>query len=181
MKRKHKNYSKPRIMYDKDRITEEEKMRKELGLKNKREIWKADAKVREMREKAKRLISSGHEQQETLFNQIKKMGINVNSISDVLSLDKKDYLKRRLQTVLVEKHIANTVKAARQLITHRKVLVDGRVVNVPSYIVPIDLENKINLKTGKTKTKKKEIVAEKSEEIEADEESEELNSEEENE
>ena len=65
------------------------------------------------------------------------------------SLDKKDYLNRRLQTIIVKKKLATTTKSARQLITHRKVLVAGSVVDSPSYIVPIDVEDKISLKTKK--------------------------------
>ncbi len=146
MKRKHKKYSKPKKSFDKPRIEEEVQIKEEFGLKKKREIWKAEAKVKKMREKAKNLISAGPEQQEKLFENLRKSGFNVKSIADILSLDKKDYLKRRLQTVLVEKHMATTPKAARQLIVHKKVLVDGNIVSVPSYIVPVDLEKKISLK-----------------------------------
>ena len=40
---------------------------------------------------------------------------------DVLAaLDKKDYLNRRLQTILVQKRLATTAKSARQLITLKK-------------------------------------------------------------
>jgi len=146
MKRKHKIYSRPKRPFDKARIEEEGVIVKEFGLKNKREIWKAEAKIKLMREKAKKLISAKLEEQKILFEKLKKIGLNVNSIADVLSLEKKDYLKRRLQTVVFAKKLALSAKAARQLITHQKVLVDGKVVNVPSYVVPVELENKITLK-----------------------------------
>jgi small subunit ribosomal protein S4 len=155
MKRKHKNYSRPKRPFEKIRIEEEGKIKEEFGLKNKREIWKADAKVGLMREKAKNLISSNPEEQKALFQRLKKIGLNVNSIADVLSLDKKDFLQRRLQTILVNKKLATTVKQARQFIVHKKVLVGGEIVNIPSYIVPIELENKITLRSMKLKPKKK--------------------------
>jgi small subunit ribosomal protein S4 len=132
---------------------------KEFGLKNKKEIWKAEAKIKIMREKAKNLISSTPENQKKLFEQLQKIGLNVKSIADVLSLSKSDYLNRRLQTIVFHKKLAPTIKTARQLITHKKVLVDGETVNIPSYIVPIALENKISLKRPKPKIKKK-IVSE---------------------
>ncbi len=160
MKRKHKKYSKPKKSFDKPRIEEEVRIKEEFGLKKKREIWKAEAKVKKMRERAKNLISVEPEKQERLFESLKKMGLNVNSISDVLSLDKKDYLKRRLQTVLVNKNMANTPKAARQLITHKKVLVDGKVVSIPSYIVPVELENKIALKIKARPIQEKKLITE---------------------
>jgi len=163
MKRKHKTYSRPKRPFDKTRIQEEAGIKKEFGLKNKREIWKADAKIKSIREKAKKLISADENDKIAFYNRLRKIGFKVNSISDVLSLDKKDYLKRRLQTILVNKGIARTPKSSRQLITHKKVLIAGNSINSPSYIVPIDLENKISIKPSK---EKKKIVKENIAEIE---------------
>ncbi len=153
MKRKHKTYSRPKRPFDKARIQEEGEIKKEFGLKNKREIWKADARIKSIREKAKKLISADESEKRAFFERLKKMGFKVDSISDVLSLDKRDYLKRRLQTVLVNKRMAHTLKGARQLITHKKVLVGENNINSPSYIVQIDLENKITIKPSKEKKK----------------------------
>lgn len=173
MKRKHKTYSKPKRPFDKTRIEEEEQIKKDFGLKNKREIWKADARVKSMREKAKKLISSDQKDQQALFDRLKKIGLEVNSIADVLSLDKTDYLKRRLQSILVTKKLATTTKSARQLITHRKVLVGGKAVDSPSYVVPIALEDKITLKAKKKKVgkpKEEKPVEQKEEPVEVKEE-----------
>ena len=163
MKRKHKTYSRPKRPFDKPRIEEEAGIMEEFGLKNKREIWKAEARIKSIREKAKKLISSKPEEQQALFNKLNKMGLKVNSISSVLSLDKQDYLRRRLQTIVVAKKIATTPKQARQLIVHKKILVDGKAVNSPSFVVPVEFEGKITLK-DKKKVKKKELVEEKGEE-----------------
>ncbi len=151
MKRKHKKYSRPKRPFDKQRISEEAEIKKEFGLKNKKEIWKTEAKINSIRERAKSLVNASPEEQEKLFSRLKKIGINADSIADVLSLDAKDYLKRRLQSVLLEKKLATTSKMARQLITHKKVLVDKKIVNKPSYIVPVELENKISVKSKKKK------------------------------
>lgn len=156
MKRKHKQYSKPKRPFEKERITEEDQIKKEFGLKNKKEIWKSESQIKKIREKAKKLISASPEEQKSLFDRLKKIGINVNSIADILSLDKKDYLKRRLQTLVVEKNIATTAKGARQLITHKKIMVNGRVVDSPSYIVPTEFEDKITLKQKEKKPKAEE-------------------------
>jgi len=146
MKRKHKSYARPKRPFDKARIDEEVVIKKEFGLKNKKEIWKADAKIKNMRTKAKKLITASTEEQEALFARLQKIGIQVTSIADILGLDKTDYLNRRLQTVVAVKGIAPTVKTARQMIAHKRILVDGRVVSTPSYIVPVELEDKITLK-----------------------------------
>jgi len=167
MKRKHKAYSKPKRPFDKTRIEEEAEIKKEFGLKNKREIWKAEARIKSIRERAKKLISSGEKEQKDLFERLKKIGLDVNSIADVLSLEKEDYLKRRLQTVVVNKKFATTTKSARQFITHKRILVDGKIVDSPSYIVPVGLEGKLSLKTRKKTVKEKKIKKEeiKQEEI----------------
>jgi len=146
MKRKHNTYSRPKRPFDKVRIDEEAIIKKEFGLKNKKEIWKADARIKIIREKAKKLISSDAKDQQALFGRLKKVGLEVNSIADALGLSKTDYLKRRLQTIVLKKKIATTAKGARQLITHKKILVNGQVNNKPSYIVPLELENKIKIK-----------------------------------
>ena len=156
MKRKHKTYSRPKRPFDKSRIEEEGKIKKEFGLKNKKEIWKADAKVKSIREKAKKLIKASPEEQKALFERLQKIGLKVDSIADVLALDIEDYLGRRLQTIVAKKELAHTTKSARQKITHKKVLVDGKVINKPSYIVPVELEGKITIKKSKKKLKKKE-------------------------
>src|SRR6056297_1290424 len=118
MKRKHKIYEKPKRPFDKSRIDEEAQIKKEFGLKNKKEIWKAESEINAIREKAKKLIPVSEEEQREFFQRLKKIGLNVESIHDVLSLDKKDYLNRRLQTIVHKKGIANSAKHARQLITH---------------------------------------------------------------
>lgn len=165
MKRKHKTYSRPKRPFDKLRIEEEAEIKKQFGLKNKKEIWKAESNIKVIRGKAKALISAGTDEQHALFNKLKKIGLKVNSISDVLSLNKEDYLKRRLQTIVVAKKIASTPKSARQFITHKKILVNGHVVDSPSYIVPVELENEISLrkkdKVKKEKSENKEIETEK--------------------
>ena len=172
MKRKHKTYSRPKRPFDKSRIDEEAQIKKEFGLKNKREIWKAEAKIKAIREKAKKLISANEKEQQALFDRLAKIGLKVMSIADILSLKKEDYLKRRLQTIIVSKKLTTTSKSARQLITHKKILVDGKVVNIPSYIVPVEKENKIFLKKSVNKkdvNKTKEKIKEENKELKLEE------------
>jgi len=72
MKRKHKSYSKPKRPFEKSRIEEEAKIKEKFGLKNKKEIWKAEARIKSIREKAKNLIGSEAKEQEALFKRLKK-------------------------------------------------------------------------------------------------------------
>lgn len=66
-------------------------------------------------------------------------------LDNVLALDVKDILDRRLQTIIFKKGIAHTPKQARQLIIHGKVLIDNRKIIFPSYIVLLEEEGKISL------------------------------------
>lgn len=147
MLRKHKIYSRPRKMYDKVRIQEENELVKKYGLKSKREIWKADAAIDKIRRQAKKLITANQKEQGKLFAKLRRMGFKVDNISDILGLNKENWLKRRIQSLLFEKKIAKTPKEARQLIAHKHVAINGNIVNVPSYIVPVEEEDKIKIKT----------------------------------
>ena len=145
MIRKHKKFRKPRTRFDATRIEEENQIVERYGLKNKREIWKAKAKLEDIRNVAKKLIDSGQEEQEKFLIKLRKLGFNVKTTVDVLALTEEDILKRRLQTIVYSKKLATTAKGARQLITHRHILVNGKVVSIPSYLVKVDEENKIKL------------------------------------
>jgi ribosomal protein S4 len=63
----------------------------------------------------------------------------------ILTLNKENWLKRRLQTIVYLKKIALTPKQARQLITHKHIVVENRVINIPSYMVSLNQENQINI------------------------------------
>jgi len=92
---------------------------------------------------------------------LQKKGLKVKTIGDVLSLNKEDWLGRRLQTVLVDKNLAKSAKEARQLIVHKHVLVNDTKVNIPSYIVEADEEDKIKvMRKFNQETKKQAEVKE---------------------
>lgn len=160
MKRKHKGYSKPKRPFDKARIEEEAGIKEEYGLKNKVEIWRANSEIRSIREKAKKLISASPDKQKAFFDRLKKVGLKANSVSDVLSLDKSDYLNRRLQTIVFRKKLANSPKHARQMIVHKKILVNGNAVDSPSYVVPIEFEEKITVRKNIPIPRKAEVIKE---------------------
>lgn len=147
--RYHKRYTKPRKAYDKIRIDEENELVERYGLRNKREIWKADAAITTLRNRAKSLIGKEEELQKNFIEKLKNFGFDVEKIADVLALDKEDYLKRRLQSIIIERKLAHTSKQARQLIVHKHIMVDGRVINIPSYLVRVDEESKIGFRRAK--------------------------------
>lgn len=167
MLRKKKNYVKPRQIYQAGRIKEENVLVKKYGLKNKREIWKTLAKVNYFRHRAKALARSSNEEQEVFFGKLRAIGLKVDNTADALDLKVEDLLERRLQTIIAKKKLAHSSQHARQLVVHKKVLVNGKVMNAPSYLVPIKDEGSISVKqkaTGK-KLNKGEKAEEVQEEI----------------
>jgi small subunit ribosomal protein S4 len=160
IKKKRKMFSRPKKLFDRARMDDENVLVKKYGLKNKREIWKAKTAVSGIRRRAKALIGSDISEQQAFFDKLNKIGMGVSSISDVLALTEENIFERRLQTFVVKKKLATTPKGARQLIVHKNVLVDGKVVNVPSFVVTLDFENKISLKERAVKAKVEEAVSE---------------------
>jgi small subunit ribosomal protein S4 len=146
VRRKHNLYSRPKKLFDKARIEAENLIVESFGLKSKREIWKAQAKIARLRSQAKRLIPKEESAKREFYAKLNKMGLNITSIADVLGLKTENWLERRLQTIVFRKGIAKTAKEARQMITHKNILVNGNVVNIPSYMVDRDMESKITKK-----------------------------------
>lgn len=163
MIRKHKIYSRPKKPFEIVRIKGENELLSRYGLKNKREIWRTIAKVNYFRHRAMNLAGKSVEEQQVLFSKLQNLGLDVSSISDVLALTIDNLLSRRLQTIVLNKKYASTSKQARQLIAHKKVLINGRVVNVPGYIVSVQEEKALEVKSQKP-VKKQEHKAEKAEE-----------------
>jgi len=160
IKRKPNLYSRPRKAFDATRIAVEKDIVLKYGLKNKKEIWKASAKISNLRDRAKKLIPKSIEEKQEFFNKLNGMGLKIENVADVLALKTENWLDRRLQTIVFRKGFATTPLQARQLISHKNVLVEGRSVNVPSFFVTKELENKISLVERKIKEKKEAVVAE---------------------
>ncbi len=150
MRRLRKKYEKPFKRWDKARIEREKQLMKEYGLRRKREIWRAEAILRKYRRMARELNARRNEKMEKmLINKLYRLGILQSpnaTLDDVLSLTVEDILERRLQTVIYRKGLANTIKQARQFIVHGHVFINGRKVIWPSYLVPRNEEDKIEVR-----------------------------------
>ena len=148
-KKQRKRYSTPNHPWKKERIDSEKRLIKSYGLKNMKEVWKMKSFARDLASKAKEINAEEGEtaeiEKENLLNKCIKLGLlpKDSSLDDVLGLNARDVLERRLQTVLVKKSLARTYSQSRQMITHRHVLVDGKVISSPSYLVPKSKEKSI--------------------------------------
>ena len=137
-----KHYDTPSHPWQKVRIEEESGLIHQYGLKNKREIWRANTKVREMRRQARKLTAnSGDEQAQKeknlLLAKLNRLGmLEQNSgLEDVLTMTSESVLDRRLQTQVYLQGLSSTVKQARQLIVHGHISIDGAVARVPGILV----------------------------------------------
>ena len=68
-----------------------------------------------------------------------------NGLDYVLSLTIHKLLERRLQTRVLKSRIASSIHHSRVQIFGKQISVNNQLVNVASYMVTVDNENKINL------------------------------------
>jgi len=141
--RKHKKYSRPRKLYDIATMKEEHNLIKKYGLKNRREVWKADFQISKIRNIAKTLITAEEKLKEDFVKKQKEKGFNIESLADVLGLNKEDWLKRRLQSIVVKREIAKTPKLARQLINHKHIRINGKFIDSPSHLTTLEEEKTV--------------------------------------
>lgn len=164
IKRRKKTYERPRRPWVVQRIKEEKELVEKYGLKNKREIWKAASLIRRYRREVRKIlaeVAGGKPTEHTIrkereiLTSLKRKGILKEGMSegesgagsrleDVLALSLEDILERRLQTRVHKKGLSNSLKHARQLIVHGHIAVNGRRVTVPSYLVSVDEERKMD-------------------------------------
>lgn len=136
-----KKYSKPTHPWQRSRIEEEKQIEKEYGFKSKKEIWKFKSKIRQINAQVKKIVGKRNAQsaieEKQLLDKLYKMGITEkdSKLEDVLGLDLRRLLDRRLQTMVFKQNLTNTINQARQLILHGHIFVNGKKVTIPSYIV----------------------------------------------
>jgi len=122
-----------------------------FGLKTKKELWKTRTHLSKLRHQARALLALRQEirkeKEPILINSLSKIGlVDKNSTLDaVLNLQVNDLLSRRLQTIVQKKLYFKTPYHARQAIVHGHIMIDDRIITIPSYIVKVDEESKIHL------------------------------------
>ena len=154
MKRQRRKYQTPPTPYDRERIASEREVVKSFGLRSKKELWKSEGMLRKYRRLARELVAHYDEIKENMIKEkLVKMGIlnKESTLDSILGLSLENFLNRRLQTVIQKKGLANTQRQARQFITHGHVMIDNRKVTFPSYLVSVDDESKIVVKTTPVK------------------------------
>jgi len=148
-RRLKKKYRAPKKLWDKLRIAEEKKLKRMYGLKNVKSIWIAREELRKVRREARKSLGMPEEEREKVRRKLAKKLSRLNilpetaTVDDILSLDVRAILERRLQTLVYRKGLAKTIKQARQLITHGFIAINGKRVRSPSYLVTKEEEDLI--------------------------------------
>ncbi len=146
MRRFRKKYETPFKPWDRDLLYRELVLVGEYGLRNKRELRRMATLLRKFRDIARASFALPEDKRERvtkeLLNKLYKMGILPENatVDDVLKLDVRDILERRLQTIVYRKGLAKSIYHARQMIVHGHITIGDRVVTRPGYLVSRDEE-----------------------------------------
>ncbi len=142
-----KKYVGPSHPWRASRIAEETSLQKEYGLKNKKEIWRARAVLRKFMTQTKVLISNrgtkqGQLEEKQMMARLSHLGLLQENakLEEVLALNVRNILDRRLQTLVHKQAFSLTPTQARQFITHGHITINGKKVDVPSFLVPHGIE-----------------------------------------
>ena len=144
-------WKKPKRPLNFDLKMDELKILGTFGLKTKRELWKTRTELSRVRNQARSLLALSQDVREQkepiLMNSLSKVGYVQSdaTLDDVLNLEINDLLARRLQTIVQKKFYFKTPYQARQAVSHGHVLIGDQIVNIPSYLVKVDEEDKVKL------------------------------------
>ena len=151
MRRIRKKFKKPRSPWSITKIKDERKLLNEYGLRRKKEMLIAQDVLRTYRQRARVLIAEkDREKERILIEKMARIGLlskKESTLDDILALSITNVLDRRLQTLVFRKGLAKTPNQARQFIVHGHVSVAGRRTRFPSYMVPVEEERKITLRS----------------------------------
>ncbi len=153
-----RTYDTPKHPWEAGRMEEERKLLVKYGLKNKRELWKAQSILRgfrgQARELAARLRAGEHQAQletDGLLGRLTRLGVlpvGTPTIDDVLALRVEQILERRFEWIAVQRGLGLTPKGARQLIVHGHLAIGDHRVTRPGYFVPATEEGQIAYSSG---------------------------------
>jgi small subunit ribosomal protein S4 len=144
-----KSYTRPRSIWTSDQISSELYVVGSYGLRNKKELWKAQTEIARIRNQARALLSIStdvrHEKETKLLNYLSRLGIveDSSTLDDILNLKIEDILERRLQTMVMKRSNLKSPYQARQIVVHGHVSIGDRKINLPGYLVKKDEEAQI--------------------------------------
>ena len=150
IKRFRKKYIPPAHPWSKLAIESERELLKAYGLHRKKEIHKQSSFLKKYKDIAKRLIantsSQGKKEREQMIKKLSRLGLTPTAagLDDILSLQLNHILDRRLESVVVRKGLARSMRQARQFITHGHLQIGAKSTTSPSYLVALEEEAQIH-------------------------------------
>jgi small subunit ribosomal protein S4 len=149
IKRFKKKYTTPMHPWNATRIVLEGEIKSKYGVANKKEIWKMESTLKTFKDQAKTLLTRTDTQAEAERRQMQSRMVRLglvkagSEMDDILGLQLRDIMNRRLQTLVLKRRLARSIKHARQLIVHEHITVGGKKVTSPSYLVLVEEEGSI--------------------------------------
>lgn len=152
-KRITNKFQKPAHPWNKARIEQEKPLMQKYGLQSKKELWKITSKLKTYKQNAKRLVAlkgtQAEKERQQMFDKLHSYGLaESNSLDEILGMQAEQLLDRRLQTIVFKKGLARTVKQARQMITHKHIIINGRKITAPGHLVKTSEEHTIDFYPG---------------------------------
>jgi len=148
-KKPRKKYERPLKPWDRAVLEESNRLAGMYGLRNKRELWRAEYMARKYRRMVREALALHPEEAAQILKpaiqRLQKLGILGPDATpdDMLDITAKDFLERRLQTLVWKKGFAKSPYQARQWIVHGHIWVAGRRIRSPGYLVPVSEEDAI--------------------------------------
>jgi len=146
-----KTYSRPRSPWRADQLAQELYLLGTFGLRNKRELWKAQTHLSNVRKQARTLLAATAQvrarEEKKLLTSLHRQGLVAEgaALDDILNLTVEDVLGRRLQSLVFKKGLAISPLHARQLVTHGHIVIGERSITVPGYLVQTNEEGNIKV------------------------------------
>ena len=158
MPKRYTNYRKtsknPKKPFDKDRLVNELRIVGFYGLRNKREMWRVQLTLAKLRKAARQLLTLPEAdarrqfEGDALIRRIVRLGLlkeNERQLDYVLGLTINQFMERRLQTLVAQRKLANSVHHARVMIRQRHIAIGKQMVNIPSFMVRVSSEQHIQI------------------------------------
>ena len=153
-KKPRKSFSRPKNPWRSEQLAQELYLVGTYGLRNKRELWKTQGELSNVRKQARHLLAASAEVRakdgKKLLDSLSRRGLVAEGVilDDVLNLSVEDFLGRRLQTLIYKKGAAVSPLQARQLIVHGHIKIGKRTVDIPGYQVTAEEEGLLQVTGG---------------------------------
>jgi len=125
-------FTSPRNPWRSDQLSQELFLLGTYGLRNKRELWRAQTRLSNFRKQARQLLAASSDvrgrEEPKLLGHLNRLG--------------------RLQTLVWKRGLAKSPYQARQMITHGHVALNQRRITIPSYIVSPSEEGSLSFSDG---------------------------------